>query len=55
MIKNKKTSDKVWKKGIKVLIFAVRFARRTVYFFFFLRLFFPFRTESLRNELKKKK
>ena len=50
---NKKTSEKVWKINLKVLIFAVRFAKKTVLLFSFI-IILSLSQESLRNELKKK-
>ena len=48
-LKNKKTSEKFWNINKKVLIFAVRFAKKRCFACSSFYLFFPFRIESLRN------
>ena len=47
--KNKKTSEKFWNINKKVLIVAVRFAKKRFFACSSFYLFFPFRIESLRN------
>ena len=52
--KNQKTSKKVWMLSEKVLIFAVRFAKKRCFACSSFYLFFPFRIESQRNRVKRK-
>ena len=47
--RTKKTSEKFWNINKKVLIFAVRFAKKRCFACSSFYLFFPFRIESLRN------